>query len=297
MNLKRIGLDFFEEASHSYSKPTMKLGAVPGSLAASQGVFLAKDYQDHSDLQWKWSMESLKKFPFNENDKVLDVGCGDGRITAWIAKQVPNGAVIGLDISKNMIVHASSNHSNDNLLFLQGDAKLLQFEEKFDKIVSFCALHWVVEQEQALRSFKNGLKPGGALLLIIPGKISTNFGTVSEKIARSEKWCSYFPNFKQPRIYYTPEEYKLLLEKIKFSIQSIEVSETITKYADKTDLIAHTRPVANFIDHLSPTLQDDFIDDVLTKQILESDLVFPDGSIGLKTVKIEVMSLNLNSDF
>ncbi len=262
------------------------------SLSAGQGISLVSDYQKNSSLQWNWAMESLKKFPFNENDKVLDVGCGDGKITALIAEHVTHGIVIGLDISEKMLAHASANFSSDNLLFVQGNATSIPFKQQFDKLISFCTLHWVLEQKQALQSFKDSLKPGGALLLILPGKAPSNLGSVSKKIACSEKWSSYFPHFKQKRVYYTKEEYLVLLEKVQFEVQSLEVSETITKYADKEALTAYIKPLVNFIDHLSPNLQEDFINDIVERQILESNLTFPDGSIGLQTIKIEVIALN-----
>ncbi len=52
------------------------------SLAASQGITRASEYQNNSNFQWEEAMKSLKKFRFEENDKVLDVGCGNGKITA-----------------------------------------------------------------------------------------------------------------------------------------------------------------------------------------------------------------------
>jgi trans-aconitate 2-methyltransferase len=264
------------------------------SLAASQGVTLANDYQNNSNFQWEQAMESLKKFPFNENDKVLDVGCGNGKITALIAKKIPYGIVIGLDISQEMLLHAVSNFSAENLLFLQGDAKSIPFKQQFDKLVCFYTLNWVIEQEQALQCFKDSLKPGGSLLLIVPGKAPSNLGPIVEKIIRSEKWSSYFPDYKQDRIYFTPEEYLSLLEKIQFQVQSLEVCEVITRYKDKTALIAHARPVLNMIDHLSPALQGEFIEDFLIAQGHET---FSDGSIEVRNVKIEVIAFSPKNDY
>ncbi len=253
-----------------------------------KGISLAKEYQDNSQLQWNWATESLKKFRFNEGDKVLDVGCGDGKITALIAKQVPQGVVIGLDVSEEMVSHASSTHLDPNLQFIQGNAAAIPFKGHFDKLVSFNALHWVLEQEEALQSFKDSLKPGGSMLLVLPGKSSVNLGSLSEKLAHSEKWSSYFPNFKQKRIYYDPEEYVSLLEKFQFQVQSIEVSQSLTKIKDKAHLIACITPVVNFIGHLSPSLQKEYIDDIA--KMIEDELVFPDGSIGSGNIKIEIIA-------
>jgi trans-aconitate 2-methyltransferase len=263
-----------------------------GSLAANQGISQANEYQNNSGHQWEMALGSLKKFSFNENDKVLDVGCGDGKITALIAKQVPYGMVVGLDISKEMISLAKSSFSRPNLLFVQGNAKAIPFKQQFDKVVSFCTLNWVVEQEQALQSLKESLKPGGALLIVVPGRTEFNLGTIYEKLAYSEEWSSYFPNFKKVRAYFTPEEYQALLEKLQFQIHSFESEEKITIFKDKETFLGHIRPLVNSIDHLSPELQDRFIREILAQKMQDTDLVFPDGSIGLRTLKIEVIALN-----
>src|SRR4029078_4757763 len=108
-------------------------------------------------------------------------------------------------------------------------------------------------------------------------------------IVNSEKWASYFPNYKQDRIYFTPEEFLSLLEQFQFQIQSLEVSEVITKYKDKEALIAHARPVLNMIEHLSHDLQQEFIEDFLIAQNHET---FSDGSIEVRNIKIEIIALN-----
>ena len=85
-----------------------------------------------------------------------------------------------------MLTHAVSNFSKaNNLLFVQGDAKSIPFKQQFDKIVCFYTLNWVIEQEQALQCFKDALKPGGSMLLILPGKSPSNLGPIVEKIVSS----------------------------------------------------------------------------------------------------------------
>lgn len=259
-------------------------------LVSNQGISLADDYKNNSGLQWEWAITSLKDFPFSLNDKVLDVGCGDGKITALIAKQIPNGIIIGLDISEKMVKQASSFFQAGNLIFLQGNASAIPFKQQFDKLVSFCTLHWVLNQEQALESMKECLKPGGIMLLVLPAKSPNNLATISEKIACSEKWISYFPIFKQERIYYTLKEYTALLEKADLTILSIKETKSVTNYKDLSALKAWIKPLINFIDHLSPELQELFIEDVAT-QMLQNDPPLSDGSIDINHVKIEVVAM------
>lgn len=260
------------------------------SLIAGEGISLADDYKNNSGLQWDWAVESIEHFSFNPNDKILDVGCGDGKITALIAKQIQNGFVVGIDISEKMVMKASSLFSQQkNLSFIIGNAIEIPFREQFDKIVSFCTLHWILQQEQALNSMKDSLKPDGIMLLVLPGKAPNNIAGISEKLVSSEKWSAYFPSFKQERIYYTKNEYAALLAKSGLKIQSIKEADSITYYKDKKALITWIKPLVNFIDHLSLDLQEKFIEDIATEMI-QNNPPLSDGSLGIHHTKIEVIA-------
>ena len=136
--------------------------------------------------------------------ELLDLGCGDGKITALIASQIPHGKIVGLDVSESMVQFASSKFSHDersNLSFVAGDAINLPFEQEFDVVVSFSALHWVVEQERALKEIHRVLVPGGKAFIISYGKAPMNLSTLSEKLICSEEWSAYFPSYVSQKVY------------------------------------------------------------------------------------------------
>src|SRR6185295_10322256 len=68
----------------------------------------ASDYHRHSGLQKAMAEEQLSLLTFGGDERVLDVGCGDGKITAAIAARVPHGSVLGVDPSRDMVAFASS---------------------------------------------------------------------------------------------------------------------------------------------------------------------------------------------
>ena len=74
------------------------------SIVEGAGIEDAKAYSKNSNIQWIWATETINNYSWNGNECVLDVGCGDGKITAFIAKdKMPNGLIVGLDISQNII--------------------------------------------------------------------------------------------------------------------------------------------------------------------------------------------------
>jgi trans-aconitate 2-methyltransferase len=105
----------------------------------------------------------------NGTERVLDIGCGDGRITVEIARRLESGSVLGIDPSTHMIDFAKAHFADPNLAFAVGDAAALPYRGEFDLAVSFNALHWVRDQNAALRGIRAALKPTGrAFLEFVP---------------------------------------------------------------------------------------------------------------------------------
>jgi ubiquinone/menaquinone biosynthesis C-methylase UbiE len=117
-------------------------------------------YSRNNALQFNFAMKVLKSLKIDIQSRVLDIGCGDGKITSEIAKDANQGCVIGTDISYQMIEHASKTYSSqENLGFMQMDASQNKFINQFDIITSFNCLHWVKDQQRAdlPRTFQTNL--------------------------------------------------------------------------------------------------------------------------------------------
>ena len=189
----------------------------------------APEYARISELQKVMADEALELLELKGFERVLDVGCGDGKITAEIAARVPNGEVVGVDPSVKMIRYAQSKWaSNDvpNLRFEVADARRLPFHEEFDQVVSFNALHWVMAQEEALRSIRAALKPGGrAQLRLVPHGERKSLEHVIRETRQSPRWAPHFVGFHRPYLHLTPEEYGKLAEKAGLKVESVHVAD------------------------------------------------------------------------
>jgi trans-aconitate methyltransferase len=99
-------------------------------------------------------------------EKILDLGCGSGQLTAKIAE---SGAdVTGLDRSAEMIAEARRNFPS--LKFEIGDAANFTVDIPFDAVFSNAALHWVKDADGAAASVARALRPGGRFVLEMGGK-------------------------------------------------------------------------------------------------------------------------------
>ena len=191
-------------------------------------IWDAEHYKKHSKPQEEGGLEALKKFSFTEEEYVLDIGCGDGRTTASIAKMVPNGEVIGIDPSSNMIAVCNETYGAiDNLSFYQIGAEDFSFNKQFDLIVSFYALHYIEDHNAVLSKIYNALKPDGTLIIRMSGGDNPRVAEVFER----EPWKSIFA--KQKNRWYSQHEndYKKILHEVGFS--DIE-TKTIDHYRDMT---------------------------------------------------------------
>ena len=210
--------------------------------------------------------EVLQALELTSSDRVLDVGCGDGRITFEIARRVPNGCIVGVDASSNMIELASQN-IRPNLRFEVADARSLPFTKEFDLVVSFNALHWIHEQDLALASIHRSLRSGGAAhLRLVPMGARKSIETVLEETQNSPAWSKYFCDFRDPYLRLTEEEYCLLTRKCGFRIERVQTESRTWDFRTRAELFAFSSvTMVEWTKRLSESLRSAFINDVLDR--------------------------------
>lgn len=176
------------------------------------------EYAKNSESQKSSAEDFIATLDLHNASAVLDVGCGDGKITAAMARALPNAEIVGVDISSSMIDFAHAAFSGcSNLSFFVSDAAQVNFQEKFDLITSFTVMQWVLEQKQALERFKKALKPGGRLCIQMPTGLPDAMEKALLKTISSEKWEKYFVQFSAPWRFYQPKEYEILILDVGFS--------------------------------------------------------------------------------
>ena len=92
-----------------------------------------EDYAKNSDAQLKWARSLTSKINLSKYKYILDVGCGDGKITADFAQSLPKSRVVGVDASPEMIAYAQNKYpfsKYPNLTFDCVDARSLNFQQE-----------------------------------------------------------------------------------------------------------------------------------------------------------------------
>ncbi len=169
--------------------------------------FNGKKYRKASAHQKEWGSRLIAELDFSGDERILDLGCGDGVLTAQLANIVPQGFVLGIDASRGMIATAVQNR-RDNLEFRLLDINQLNFKNEFDLIFSNATLHWVKAHKKLLANTYNALKAGGiARFNFAADGNCAHFYKVVRATMKLEEFAEYFESFEWP--WYMPqiEEY------------------------------------------------------------------------------------------
>lgn len=161
----------------------------------------ANDYVQRSDLQQAMAEQVLALVSLRGDEHVLDIGCGDGRISARIATElVPHGTVCGMDASADMIAFAQRRHvDTPNVHYLVADVRHMHFDSSFDAAVSFNALHWVPDVLPALRALRGALiEEGRAWLRFVTQGEVASVEAIAEQVRRESAWSPWFADFQDP---------------------------------------------------------------------------------------------------
>lgn len=202
---------------------------------------LVRSYVHYSDLQRRWAWSYLAPYlkEVQTDIRVLDIGCGDGKITADIAKFIPKGSILGIDPSNSMLNWARKQYhpiEYPNLFFKEGDFIELGIHDSFDLIVSFCALQHCSDQKEALNMISKTLKPNGKVLILVPAMSNKAWNQARATVQHAFKWAPHWQGYI-PRKFLTGQQYEELLKEAGFCHVKVEHIQTMDPFVDQDEIL------------------------------------------------------------
>jgi trans-aconitate 2-methyltransferase len=126
----------------------------------------AVTYHRVSDPQFEWGRAVLARLAIRGDERVIDAGCGSGRLTRELARRLPNGVLIGLDASADMLTQARAHllDCRPEVYLVRAALPRLPFSTWADVVFSTATFHWVLDHPALFTHVWTALKPGGRLL-------------------------------------------------------------------------------------------------------------------------------------
>lgn len=252
----------------------------------------AADYHRHSQIQLKWAQELLDKLKLRGDERVLDIGCGEGKVTRQIAQILPAGSALGIDMSPEMIGFARKSLLRaplPNLQFEQEDASRLPYENEFDVIFSNAALHWIKDQRPVLKGIYKALKKNARILLQMGGQgNAARLVAAAGRLIRASDWEGYFKDFTFPWGFYSSSEYSAWLKEAGLLPLRVELLEKDMAYQERENLAGWIRTTwMPYTTRVPENRREEFISRFIDLY-LETDAPDEKGVIHAKMVRLEV---------
>jgi trans-aconitate 2-methyltransferase len=131
------------------------------------GDWNAASYDKVADPQARWGAEVLARLPLEGDERVLDAGCGTGRVTELLLARLPRGRVVALDASAAMLEQARGRLARfgEQVTYVQADLERpLPIAEPVDAVLSTATFHWVLDHDALFANLASMLRPGGWLV-------------------------------------------------------------------------------------------------------------------------------------
>jgi 2-isopropylmalate synthase len=181
----------------------------------SQQQWDAEEYVNHASFVTALAGDVIELLNPQSGERILDVGCGDGELTA--ALQDKGCSLVGIDASVSMVESTKRRGLEAYVV----DGQELDFHNEFDAVFSNAALHWLLQPEKVIKGVYEGLKAKGRFVAEFggDGNIAALLKAMQDVFNEHEE----FGQFKSPWFFPNTEEYKVLLEKEGFEVNIIEL--------------------------------------------------------------------------
>jgi trans-aconitate 2-methyltransferase len=202
--------------------------------------------------------------------RVVDLGCGTGKLTRTLHEQLGASDTLGLDRSASMLEGMRDSDQPPGLHFETGTiedfavARRLQPSggDSYNLIFSNAALHWVDDHERLIEQLAAALAPSGQLAFQVPAQHDTLTHRTAEELAVTEPFASAFGGWRRSQPVLTPDAYARLLYRYGFHDQNVRLivyphvlasREAVVEWVKGTMLTEYKR-------HLPADVYDRFVD-------------------------------------
>ncbi len=222
----------------------------------------AATYQRVSIPHEEWARSVLDRLDLTGDERVLDAGCGSGRITSMLIERLPRGRVVAVDGSPSMIdaVRAVLRPQDEASV---ADLAELRLAEPVDAVFSSAVFHWVLDHERLFAGLRANLRPGGRLAAQCGGEGNiARLRRSSAEVASRRPYAPHLDGLGEPWNYAGPEETEARLTAAGFAEARCWLQPWEVVPPEPAEFL-RTVCLGPHVDRLPEALRDRFVDDVL----------------------------------
>ena len=261
----------------------------------------AAAYDAISDPQFAWGMAVLETVELAGNERVLDAGCGSGRLTEELLRRLPTGEVVALDSSPQMLEQARQRlcpstptsgapgtplqSFGARVEFVQASLQDFTLDRTVDGIFSNAVFHWVPDHEAMFRCLHRALKPAGWLIAQFGGVGNLQRTHLrADEVAEHAPFREYLCGMEYGPHYEDVESTRRRMEAAGFSVSKAGLHMVQARFEsrERCETFLRTVVLRQPVAKLPAKLQDEFLHEVSRRTLHE------EGSYLLDYVRLTV---------
>lgn len=196
----------------------------------------AARYHRISDPQLAWGRAVLARLAPQPGERILDIGCGTGRLTEQTAAARP-ALVVGLDLSGSMLAEAAERQAAGDecgrpaVQYVRGAGEALPFGGAFDAVFSNATLHWVPDHEGLFSNIHAALRPGGRLVAQCggAGNLARLYGR-ARVLREDRRFMRFYTGWRDPWRFEGVDATRTRLEQAGFVECDVWLQEALTPF-------------------------------------------------------------------
>jgi trans-aconitate 2-methyltransferase len=220
----------------------------------------AGSYDVVSTPQQKWGAAVLERLELRGDERVLDAGCGTGRVTQMLVDRLPDGRVVAVDGSPSMVDAARRLLDPARVEVICSDLLELSLDETLDAAISTATFHWIADHDLLFRRIRAVLRPGGAFVAQCGGRGNIDrVRRLADRVIGETAYAEYFAGWPGPWNYATVEDTRRRLEAAGFAVDRcwLEPAPIIPPHPRE---FLETVICAPYLERLPVELRDPFLD-------------------------------------
>ena len=155
--------------------------------------------------------------------RIVDLGCGTGRLTSRLHAELRARDTLGIDRSPRMLDAARADGDRPGLRFEIGDISRFAAAAEYDVVFSNAAFHWVEDHAALVPRLAAALKPRGQLVFQVPSSHDDSSHRVAEDLTAIAPFADAFGGWRRPQPVLAPDDYARLLVRAGFVEQQVRL--------------------------------------------------------------------------